>query len=150
MKLFFCLTLVLLVQFIIASPSTSGDQAEMCMPNNPKLPKISGNSPFSETVLSVGHCKACHQEGCKNIHFSLHKTPEEVEKYRSICKDKETCFCSDVALTLMTDEKTLEEGNALIEGLRHASIDGKPPRNMGKKGSISCDGDKQSNSHHKG
>jgi hypothetical protein len=47
----------------------------------------------------------------------LKKSPEQIARLKEICNGKSICACSDVALALMTEESTQEEGNTLMNGL---------------------------------
>jgi hypothetical protein len=110
---------LLLFQFISCFPSNEGDEGEACFEPGPVI-----QDGRNTHTLSVGTqevtlaCKSCHKEDCPNWKFALKKTPEQIERLKSICKGKKECHCSDVALALMTEESTQEQGNTLMEGVQ--------------------------------
>jgi hypothetical protein len=108
--LFFLCVIVLAFCEMVSSATTIPSIGVYCKPKDD--PILTHYGPTEAVALS---CKSCHGEECPHWNFNLKKTPEQIKHLKSICEGKSTCACSDVALTLMTEESTQEEGNTLME-----------------------------------
>jgi hypothetical protein len=100
---------------VIYCAATTPIYAEACKfpdENKEKLGTLS-----VETESATLSCKSCHAGECPHWRFDLKKSPEQIARLKEICKGKSICACSDVALALMTEESTQEEGNTLMNGL---------------------------------
>jgi hypothetical protein len=146
------LAIFALFQIISCFPGQETDGQEACAYNhNEPIKKY--HTLSVETESATLSCKSCHAEECPHWRFDLKKTPEQIARLKEICKGKSICACSDVALALMTEESTQEEGNTLMNGL-YERFSGNPqiinenPVNGKITGKISCQKPAEEKSDH--
>jgi ribosomal protein L24E len=121
------LVLLSLLQFIAAAGSSSTSGLPGCAFPGERIGVGKGKALSVETESVTLSCKACHSEKCPHWKFDLKRSPQYITRLKQICKDKEVCACSDVALALMSEESTLEEGSAFMQSIQAIY---KNPRNL--------------------
>jgi hypothetical protein len=115
------LVLLSLLQFIAAGQGSSTIGLSGCMFPGERIGATHAGSSQAlsvETESVTLSCKACHSEKCPHWKFDLKRSPQDIARLKQICKDKEVCACSDVALALMSEESTLEEGSTFMQSIQ--------------------------------